>query len=92
IDSKAIEDIQLAIEYYDDQQIGLGQKFESVLNKHITTLKKNPFFRIRYDNIRCLPLKKFPFMIHFTINENKKFVIIRALFHTAMDTEKWGRK
>jgi hypothetical protein len=31
IDPKAIEDIQNAIEYYDEKQLGLGEKFEQTL-------------------------------------------------------------
>jgi toxin ParE1/3/4 len=65
IDPRAIQDIQKAIDYYDEQQIGLGRKFESSLNKYIASLEKNPFFSIRYDQVRCLPLKKFPYQSIF---------------------------
>jgi hypothetical protein len=54
IDHCAIQDIQKAIDYYDEQQAGLGKTFESAENKHLLTLEKNPFFRIRYDNVHCL--------------------------------------
>ena len=67
IDPRAIQDIQEAIDYYDNQQIGLGKKFENELNKYLVVLEKNPFFRIRYNHVRCLPMKKFPFMVHFSI-------------------------
>lgn len=59
IDPRAILDIQEAINYYDNQQVGLGRKFERELNKYFIALEKNPFFRIRYDAVRCLPLKNF---------------------------------
>lgn len=87
----AIQDIQEAIDYYEEQQIGLGEKFEYVLNKQIQRLEKNPFFRIRYDNVHCLPLKKFPFMVHFTLNEKGKLVTIRAVFHTSINPAKWKK-
>lgn len=92
IDPKAIQDIQKAIEYYDEQQIGLGEKFEQTLHKHLTTLEKNPFFRVRYDNVHCLPLKKFPYMVHFSINQNNKIITIRAVFHTSLNPEKWEER
>jgi toxin ParE1/3/4 len=69
IDPKAIHDIQQAIDYLDEKQSGLGKQFESSLNKHVLALNKHPFFRIRYDDVRCLPLNKFPYMIHFTVDE-----------------------
>ncbi len=93
IDPRAIRDIQEAIDYYDEQQAGLGERFEAALNKHLLTLEKNPFFRIRYDNVHCLPLKKFPYMVHFTVDEGQQVVTVRAVFHTSLDPKKWkGRK
>ena len=93
IDPRAILDVQKAIDYYDEQQAGLGEKFENALNKHLLILEKNPFFRIRYDDVRCLPVKKFPYMVHFTVNEDEQTVTIWAVFHTSLDPKKWkGRK
>lgn len=93
IDPGVIRDIQEAIDYYDEQQTGLGERFEAALNKHLLTLEKNPFFRIRYDDVRCLPVKKFPYIVHFTIDEVQQVVTIRAVFHTALNPKKWkGRK
>lgn len=89
IDPRASQDVQEAINYYDNQQIGLGKKFESELNKYIIALEKNPFYHIRYNNVRCLPLKKFPFMLHFSVEEEKKMVTIHAVFHTSLDIKKW---
>ena len=93
IDPRAVRDIQEAIDYYDEQQAGLGARFEAALNKHLLTLEKNPFFRIRYDEVHCLPVKQFPYMVHFTIDQDKQVVAIRAVFHTSIDPERWkGRK
>ena len=84
--------IQQAIDYYDEQQIGLGERFENTLNKHLIALENNPFYRIRYDNIRCLPIRKFPYMVHYTVEEVQKLIIIRAVFHTSLDPENWKEK
>ena len=89
IDPRAILEIQDAINYYDEQQSGLGQRFETELNKHILKLEKNPYFRIRYDNVRCLPVKKFPYLVHYTLDEAKNLVSIHAVFHTSRDPGKW---
>ena len=92
IEPVALLDIQQAIDYYDDQQIGLGKKFEAAVNKHLVALEKNPFFQIRYDDIRCLPVKKYPYMIHFTIDEANKMVNIRAVFDTSLNPNKWTQR
>ncbi|MGS2764458.1 type II toxin-antitoxin system RelE/ParE family toxin [Sinomicrobium sp. M5D2P9] len=92
IEPVAIQDIQEVIDYYDEQQPGLGEKFEGTLNKHLIALKKNPFFQVRYDNTHCLPLKKYPYMIHFTVDEKHKEVTVRAIFNTSRDPKIWKRK
>jgi hypothetical protein len=43
-------------------------------------VQRNPkAIAIRYDNIRTANIDIFPFMIHFTIEENKKRLIISAV-------------
>lgn len=92
IDPRAIKDIQLAIDYYDEQQIGLGEKFEKALNQQLLLIEKNPYFQVRYDDIHCLPLKKFQYMVHFTINEESKTVTVRAIFHTSLSPKIWKKR
>ncbi len=92
IEPLALQDIQKAIDYYDEQQIGLGDTFEEVLDTHFTSIEINPFFQIRYDNVHCLPVKKYPYMVHFTINETDNKVTVRAVFHTSQDPEKWTER
>ncbi len=89
IEPPALQDIQEAIDYYDEQQVGLGEKFESELNKYFTTLLNIPFFQIRYDKNRCLPLKKFPYMIHYTVDEENEWIVIRAVLNTHRDPGIW---
>lgn len=93
LDSNVILDLQKAIDYYDEQQLGLGKKFETAINKHFSALSKNPFYQVRYDGVHCLPVKKFPFMIHFTVDEDKHTVHISAVFHTSLNPlEKWRKR
>lgn len=92
IEPRAIQEIQEAIDYYDQQLVGLGEKFESYLNKHIKTLTKDPFYQVRYDNIRCLPLKKYPYIIHFTVDENSNSVYIHAVINTNRDPKEYWIK
>ena len=51
IEQRALNDIQKAIDYYDEQQAGLGSKFNTVINEHIISIANNrvydkfPFFK-----------------------------------------------
>jgi hypothetical protein len=89
IQEEASQDIRDGAEWYNEQQSGLGKRFKLEVKSQINLLKTSPFFRIRYDNIRCLPLKKFPFMIHFEVDEVKKIVTIRAVFNTSRNPNIW---
>ena len=81
-------DVQEAIDYYDKQQIGLSKKFYSALDKHIASIAANPFYQLRYKDYRALPLKFFPFLILFYIDESSNTVFIAAVFHTKQNTKK----
>ena len=80
----AINDVNEAIHWYNSQKTGLGEKFYNLLEASIENLKVNPYHQIRYEeNIRCLPLKKYPYMIHFNIDETEKLIKIIAILHTS---------
>jgi toxin ParE1/3/4 len=92
IDRRAVEDIQQSVDYYEEKQPGLGRLFEQELNRQINKLKTSPFFQVRYDKVRCIPLHTFSHMIHFTVDETKNIVSVRAVFHTSRDSEMWTRR
>ncbi|MDR9415750.1 MAG: hypothetical protein RI564_05670 [Gracilimonas sp.] len=89
LDPRAIQDIQEGIDYYDDQEIGLGEIFEETIHEHIKKLKHIPFFQMRYDTVRCLPVSKFPYMIHFTVNEEKETITVHGVINTHIDPKNW---
>ena len=66
-------------EYYESLVDGLGTKFYIELSFYIETLHYIPFFEKKYKLIRVLPLKKFPYSIHFSVNESEKIVEIHAV-------------
>jgi hypothetical protein len=85
---EAINDIQQAIDYYNEQQSGLGKRFHSAVKQTFKELSVNPFFQVRYDNVRCRLTRKFPYLIHFVVDEKEKTVTIYRLKHTSMKPEK----
>ena len=93
IQSAAFEDIQEGVNYYNSKQKGLGKRFFQEIRSSFVTLKKNPFFQIRYDDVRCFPLKKFPFMVHFTVNEKNGIITVYAVINSHLAPAKnWIKK
>lgn len=78
LDPRAIQDIQQAIDYYEEKHPALENSSKIPLNEYLLKLEQNPFFKIRYDNVHCLPLKKYPYMVHFTIDEQEQIINVRA--------------
>lgn len=90
VDPDALEDIQKATDWYNEQLSGLGSRFQKQVVRQINSLKKNPLiYAIRYSEVRCMMVKKFPFIIHFSINEEKQRVEVFAVFHTSRNPEIW---
>lgn len=93
IEPEAVVDIQETVDYYKTINQQLAVRFYQAINKHFSTLKKNhSAFAIRYDNIRCLPLKKFPYMIHYSVFLDEEKVSIKAVFCTHQNPENWHKR
>ena len=61
IDVEALEDIQKTTDWYNSVKNGLGAKFQKQVISQITKLNKNPYlFTIKYENVRCFLISKFP--------------------------------
>ena len=88
---RAVIEIQNSIDYYDNKQLGLGEEFYNEIFEYIETIILNPFYKIHSENIRILPLKKFPFVIFYQIDEIERKVFIEAVFHTSPNTEKYPK-
>ncbi len=89
IEPEAHQDIQEGIDWYNEQQPELGRKFHSEVKVFIEKLKINPFFQVRYNDVRCLPLKQYPYMLHYTVDKENKVVTIRGVFKTSRAPKIW---
>ena len=93
IDSPTIADIQEITEWYNQQQANLGNRFKNTALSQINKLIKTPHkHAIRYKEIRCMLVKKFPYLVHFYINEETDTVEVLALISTFRNPKIWGEK
>ena len=89
----AKEDIKEAAQWYNGKQKGLGKQFTQKVRSKIHQICENPkAVAVRYDETRCAVLEIFPFMVHFSINDKQKLVIISAVFHTSLNPESWSKR
>jgi hypothetical protein len=68
IDPDALQDIQDATDWYNEQLAGLGGHFQKQVKIQIGSLKKNALgHSVRYEDVRCMLIKRFPFLVHYRV-------------------------
>jgi plasmid stabilization system protein ParE len=88
--SDAVTDIENALVYFNQISIRLKNQFERELKTILRRLENNPFlFSIRYEQVRLCHFNKFPYSIHFRINQDLRMVIVLAVFHQHKNPESW---
>ena len=88
ISPRAQREIENAIEFYKMYSLNASRYFISSLNDSYQMLAKNPFFTVRYKNVRAINIRKFPYSLFFTIDESKNGVRVLSCFHTKQDPKK----
>lgn len=88
ISDVAEQDIRESYLFYANESQNLGHRFEKIIKSTILKTKKFPLKnQIRYNDVRVIFTSKFPFGIHYRIQENR--IIIIAVFHTSLSPRKW---
>ncbi len=93
IEPEALTDIQEISDWYDDQQPGIGSVFQQQVTSQIDSLATDPqIYAIRYDQIRCMVVKRFPYMVHFYTNHENDTVEALAVISTDRNPKLWKEK
>lgn len=76
--------------WYNEQQSGLGRRYYNSVQQSIKSIKTNPYkFQLRYKTLRIALVSKFPFIVMFLIDEDKKQIAITAVLHTSRNPKIW---
>jgi plasmid stabilization system protein ParE len=80
----ARHDIKDAIDWEDKRKPGLSQYFLKDFNEKILIVSDSPYiFQVRYINVHCAGTDIFSYLIHYTIDEARKEIIILRVLHTS---------
>ena len=86
-------DLIQSVDWYNEQRAGLGDRFCRSVKKQTSRLSKSALcFAVRYCDIRCMRIEKFPYLVHYRVNEQTKTVKVEALFHTSRDPKIWNER
>lgn len=83
-------DIRESIEWYNKAKHGLGNRFYNNVKSTLLRIQENPkHFPIRYKSVRTVSINKFPFLIHYKINESEKIIVVLGVIHTSRNPNIW---
>jgi hypothetical protein len=93
IDIEAIEDIQQATDWYNEQLQGLGTRFQAQVRVQINSLKiSHNKYAIRYKSVRYMLIRKFLYLVHFVVDDRKSTVEVIAVIHTSRNPKIWFKR
>ncbi|MBI2258941.1 MAG: type II toxin-antitoxin system RelE/ParE family toxin [Flavobacteriia bacterium] len=90
--NQASEEFEEAFEYYKEINPKIAKKFFNQTNIALNDLKKNPFYQIRYDDFRMKIVKKFPYIIHYIVDENSKNVTVYGIRNSYQNPDSYPKK
>ncbi|MFI5137688.1 MAG: type II toxin-antitoxin system RelE/ParE family toxin [Sphingobacteriales bacterium] len=93
VGSIALLDIQEITNYYNKCLPKLGSRFQKLVKQQIGTLKNNAeLYSIRYGEVHCMYVRKFPYLVHFTIDSKNRIVEVFAVIHTSRSPDIWEER
>ena len=89
VSEEAYLDMVDAINYYKNLSYrNLANRFKEQLKEGMDYITRYPrHFAIKYRGVRIYNLKKFPYQIHYLLEEN--VVMILGVFHGSSEPESW---
>jgi plasmid stabilization system protein ParE len=74
--------------WYEERQVGLGDRFENEIYKRIEQIEKHPErYPERKQFFRETKIKIFPYLIIYRIDWDQKVILISSIFHTSRNPE-----
>ncbi len=81
-------DILDAFAWYESRRAGLGKDFELCLEAGFNQIQRDPLlFQKRYKNLHIHFIDRFPYGIHYLIEEDT--IKVFGVFHTSRNPVKW---
>lgn len=85
--NRSKEDLDIAIAWYEKQRRGLGFEFLDCVEVAIKSIEQSPeLYRIYYSQFRGCIVRRFPFVIFYTIEGDA--IIVHSVFDSRQDPQK----
>ncbi len=88
---EAFDELNDAIAYYEEQQVGVGLRLKNEVDQHIRWITENSDVpRLRRGGYRRVNLKAFPYYITYIIRENVLWIL--AIANSYKKPEYWIKR
>ena len=89
LSKRATKEVTNAWKWYEERQLGLGDRFFHTLMKQLIILEKYPDrYSYKFRLYRETSLPFFPFIIIYKINKRQKRVLVASIFHMSRNPMK----
>jgi plasmid stabilization system protein ParE len=85
---KAEKELYEVWNWYEDEQPGLGERFEKEFFRKIGLIRDNPLHYALKKGMREVRTDSFPYLLIYKISEKKKMIVIVSVFHTSRHPKK----
>lgn len=81
------DDVELFFAWYERQRKGLDFEFLDCIEASLQNIMSNPeMYQIGYSSFRGCPIRRFPFSIFYSIEDN--VIIVHSVFDNRQDPKK----
>ena len=90
--SVASEELEDALFWYEEKRENLEVEFMEELEYYLNLISENPFYfegNSEKENLRKVPLSRFPYIVFYWVDENSKTIYFDALFHAKKKPKKY---
>jgi len=86
----ALQNLDDAVYYYKNTASAkVASRFLGDYKNTLAKIVETKYFQVFFENFRGLPMKKFPYIVFYTLDESQKIIMIKAVFHTSQNPEKY---
>ncbi|WP_162419125.1 type II toxin-antitoxin system RelE/ParE family toxin [Cyclobacterium roseum] len=86
-------DIKEIMEWYNEEKPGLGKGFYLALKSRLDYIQRYPLHcQVSYRDVRSILLDRFPYQVHYRIEETDGLIVVFAITHTSRDPRVWKSK
>jgi plasmid stabilization system protein ParE len=82
IHKHAQKDYEQSLEWYMERSLDAAEKLVQAIDNALQLVSDNPYrWRNKYKNFHEITLKKYPFTIIYTIEEDKSLLVVSSIYH-----------